>query len=79
MQGIVGWIWVASSIVLLCAAMVKSEPMKNVQEHFWWYHLQTMKCKFGQKTKKHVSIFVLWVGVKEEFCTLQKEGRGIEY
>lgn len=39
--------------------------------------LQGMKCKFGCKTQKHVSIFVLSGGVKEELRTSQKEGRCI--
>lgn len=33
------------------------------------YLLQSMKCKFGHKTQKHMSIFVLWWAVKVELCT----------
>lgn len=77
--GYCGLYWVTGIIVLLLAAVVKSELTKNVQEHFWWCHLQTMKYNFGHKTKKQVCVFVLWAAVQEEFCTYQREGRGIEY
>lgn len=70
---------VTGFIILLFATVVKSDLAKNVQEHFWGCHLETMKCNFGRKTKKHVSVFVLEAAVQEEFCTYQKEGRCIEY